>query len=121
MSQIVVEPAREADLPAVRALLEATWHDTYDPPIGAERVTEITRTWHSVKTLSRQLAMEDTAFLVARDGDAIVGHLFADFRHKPVLILRRVYVLPARQREGIGTTLVAAAIAAFPRAEAMRL
>lgn len=105
----------------MRALLVETWHDTYDRLIGAERVTELTDSWHSPEALSRQLAMDGTAFLVARDGGAIAGHLFADGRHMPVLLVRRVYVRPARQRQGIGTRLLQAAAAAFPQAEAMRL
>jgi hypothetical protein len=30
-----------------------TWHDTYDPLLGRERVTEITNRWHAVEALAR--------------------------------------------------------------------
>ena len=37
-----VRSAGERDLAAVRELLVETWHATYDPIYGAERVTAIT-------------------------------------------------------------------------------
>ena len=37
-----VRTASARDLPAIRALLVATWHDTYDGIYGVERVTAIT-------------------------------------------------------------------------------
>ena len=39
-TDVLIRPAAPADLPAVRALLVETWHDTYDALLGAERVTE---------------------------------------------------------------------------------
>ena len=55
MADILLRPAAADDLPAVRALLVETWHDTYDALLGAQRVTEITTDWHSIKNLRRQL------------------------------------------------------------------
>jgi len=39
-----VRTASERDLKAVRDLLVETWHATYDPFYGVERVTAITTT-----------------------------------------------------------------------------
>ena len=71
---VLIRPATPDDLPAVRALLVETWHDTYDALLGAERVTEITNSWHSIENLGRQLDVPDTSFLVAEEDGAIVGH-----------------------------------------------
>ena len=49
-----VRSASERDLAAVRALLVETWHATYDPIYGAERVTAITDDWHSMRLAEGQ-------------------------------------------------------------------
>jgi ribosomal protein S18 acetylase RimI-like enzyme len=120
-SAFAIRPAAPADLPAVRALLVDTWHDTYDVMIGAEKVTDITDRWHSVENLARQLALPETSFLVAEQAGAIIGHAFADARRPPALFLTRLYVHPDRQRGGVGRRLLEAAIARHPAAEIIRL
>jgi ribosomal protein S18 acetylase RimI-like enzyme len=118
---VLVRPARSDDLSAVRDLLVTTWHDAYDALIGANKVTEITDSWHSVENLARQLAVPDTSFLVAEEEAAIVGHAFANARHRPVLFLTRLYVRPDRQRHGIGTRLLAEAIERHGGCDRVRL
>jgi ribosomal protein S18 acetylase RimI-like enzyme len=120
-TELVIRPASPDDLPAVRELLVETWHDTYDPLLGAAKVTEITDDWHSLANLERQLAVPDTVFLVAAEEGRITGHLFANGRQLPLLILSRLYVLPAFQRRGVGARLLAAALAHFPQARSIGL
>lgn len=120
-ANILIRLAAPADVEAVRRLLVETWHDTYDSLIGAEKVAEITNSWHSIENLSRQLTMPDTSFLVAEEDGAIVGHLFANAQRPPVLTLSRLYVLPDRQRRGIGGRLMAEAIARHSACDVMRL
>jgi ribosomal protein S18 acetylase RimI-like enzyme len=120
-TNILIRLGRPADIEAVRRLLVETWHDTYDSLIGAEKVTEITNSWHSIENLSRQLTMPDTSFLVAKEDGAIVGHLFANGQRPPVLMLSRLYVLPDRQRRGIGGRIIAEAIARHSNCDVMRL
>jgi ribosomal protein S18 acetylase RimI-like enzyme len=119
--QITIREAEPPDLAAVRALLVETWHDTYDALIGTEKVTEITDSWHSIENLKRQLAMPATAFFVAEQAGAIVGHAFANGQRPPSLMLSRLYVLPLSQRRGIGTLLLAAAIERYPACNVVRL
>jgi ribosomal protein S18 acetylase RimI-like enzyme len=118
---IRVRPAGRDDLEAVRGLLVVTWHDTYDPLLGGEKVEAITNAWHAVEVLAQQLDGTETSFLVAESADGIVGHAFADARRPPVLLLARLYVLPAQQRRGIGTQLLAAAIVRHPNLTLLRL
>ncbi len=119
--ELLIRPAEERDLTDVRALLVETWHDTYDALIGPERVTEITNSWHAIDKLKQQLALPDCSFLVAEDGGAIVGHVFANAQRPPVLSVSRLYVAPARQRQGIGKRLLDAAIARHPGCDTIRL
>jgi ribosomal protein S18 acetylase RimI-like enzyme len=119
--EVLIRPATPDDLPAVRALLVETWHDTYDALLGAERVTEITDAWHSVESVARQLDVPDTSFLVAEEDGEIVGHAFASAQKPPVLAIARLYVRPDRQRRGIGASLIASAMARHRESEIMRL
>ena len=117
----LIRPAGPSDIPGVRALLVETWHDTYDALIGAEKMAEITSSWHSLDNLRHQLGVPDSSFLVADDQGAIVGHAFANAQRPPALFLTRLYVLPTQQRRGIGKSLLQAAIARHPACEVVRL
>jgi ribosomal protein S18 acetylase RimI-like enzyme len=121
MPDLKIRSAIEADLPAVRALLVTTWHDTYDRLIGATKVSEITNSWHSIENLTRQLALADTSFLVADEAGKIIGHAFAHAQRRPVLLVSRLYVLPSAQRRGIGARLLAEVMSRHPACDVARL
>jgi ribosomal protein S18 acetylase RimI-like enzyme len=120
-SNILIRLAAPADVKAVRSLLVETWHDTYDSLIGAEKVTEITNSWHSIENLSRQLTMPDTSFLVAEEAGLIVGHILATAQKPPFMMISRLYVRPDRQRRGIGSRLVDASAARHQNCDTLRL
>lgn len=117
-----VRTASERDLVAVRELLVETWHATYDPIYGAERVTEITNSWHSMASLNRRLTRPNSEFLVADDGKEIAGMAFAaaDAEGKAVM-LHQLYVLPRFQGHGVGGMLLDEILNCFPDAERVRL
>ena len=72
-----VRTASERDLDEIRALLVATWHDTYDSIYGADRVTEITDDWHAVDVLRQRLTQQHSEFIVADNGEKICAVAFA--------------------------------------------
>ena len=111
---IVIRPATPDDIGKVRSLLVATWHDTYDGLLGVERVTDTTDRWHALDVLATQSARPSASFLVALQDDDVVGHAFAVEQDGGVLFLSRLYVLPARQRQGIGGELLRAALGRHP-------
>lgn len=84
-TSLIIERARPDDLPAVRRLLEANRL----PTDGID-------------------AHMDTA-IVARTGRDVVGCAALE-RHADGVLLRSVAVAPARQRQGLGHQLVAAAL-----------
>ncbi|HEX2146950.1 MAG TPA: GNAT family N-acetyltransferase [Pseudorhizobium sp.] len=121
IAEFHVRPAQRDDLADVRDLLVETWHDSYDALLGPETVTKITGEWHSIEALSRQLDLPDTAFLVAEAKGRILGHVFANARELPVLVIARLYVRPSWQRRGIGKSLLDAAAAIGPEIRRIRL
>jgi ribosomal protein S18 acetylase RimI-like enzyme len=58
-------------------------------------------------------------FLVATEGNGVVGHALGRADAGGEIVLSRLYVLPARQSEGIGRRLLHALLDTFPGAVAM--
>lgn len=115
-----IRRATEADVPAVRALLAATWRDTYGAFLPLEAIERVTEVWHATSALAAELAQPTTFTAVAEDESGIVGMVTADGRPDAVEIAR-LYVLPSAQRRGLGRQLLAAALAAFPDRTSARL
>ena len=120
-SELRIRPAIRDDIGAIRRLLVETWHDTYDPLLGREKVTEITDRWHAEDVLVRRLETPDSSCLLAELGREAVGHALAHARQAAILVLARLYVRPAYQRQGIGGRLLAALIERHPEASRIRL
>lgn len=118
---LIIRAATEQDLERVHDLLIETWHDTYDSLIGHDKVVEMTGLWHSPRALATQLAAPAVSFLIAEDEARIVGHAYAQAPAPDLLVLRRLYVLPGRQRQGIGVALLADLDLRHPTARRVRL
>ncbi|TYR33680.1 GNAT family N-acetyltransferase [Mesorhizobium microcysteis] len=117
-----VRTASPRDLEAVRALLVATWHDTYDAIYGVERVNEITEDWHSIASLEARLERPNSEFLVADDGTRIGGVAFASAADDgKTVMLHQLYVQPDCQGRGIGGLLLDEIESCFPDADKVRL
>ncbi len=117
-----VRTASERDLPAVRALLIETWHDTYDLLYGRERVVEITNSWHSPEALKARLKRPDSEFVLADSGQTIGGMAFAVAENEGRSIrLHQLYVHPSCQGNGIGLALFSEIAQCFPEAREITL
>lgn len=118
-----VRTAGKPDLETISALLADTWHDTYDAIYGAEKVDEITASWHSVSALQAHLERPDSEFIVADDGERIGGVAFAAVSDpaKKLVMLHQLYVRPDCQGQGIGGALLDEIVEAFPGATTLRL
>jgi ribosomal protein S18 acetylase RimI-like enzyme len=122
MADPAIRPARPADVPAVREVAAAAWHEAHAPIVGAERVEAVLEDWYDPEGLHEAVAA-DAPFLVAeREGD-VVG--FAAGRRDEddpgCFHLGRIYVHPDRWGEGVGTALLDAVVAAARERDADRL
>lgn len=102
---LTVEKGTAADIPAVKALVDANWREVYGPIIGAGEVDTIVSTRHAVDLMARQAADDGALFLLLRDGDEILGHAFA-VRHPDHVYLDRLHVAPGLRGGGHGTRLM---------------
>ncbi|MEM9029963.1 MAG: GNAT family N-acetyltransferase [Pseudomonadota bacterium] len=103
---ISVRHADRDDLPAVQSVLVTTWHATYDAIYGAERVAEITKSWHALEALEWQLDLPDFVRLIAVEDGQIVGTASGALVADGELKLFQLYVLPSAQRLGVGLKLL---------------
>jgi ribosomal protein S18 acetylase RimI-like enzyme len=123
MSQerIAIRRAEVTDLPNVETVARAAWPVVYAGIIPDEVQRRLLDDWYSQESLRRALAAQRSTFFVAESGEEVVA--FAQYvrRSTESVELTRIYVLPARQRGGIGTRLLDAGLAEFAREGLKRL
>ena len=120
-ADFLIRPAIPQDAEDTRRVLVETWHDTYDPLLGSDKVAEITGRWHAAEVLTQQISLPDASFLVAGHLGRLIGHAFARVPQPGVLFLSRLYVLPSWQRRGLGTRMLEAVTERHSGAARMRL
>jgi ribosomal protein S18 acetylase RimI-like enzyme len=108
----VIRRAEVTDLANVETVARATWPVAY-AGIIPEEVQRRLLDWYSRESLSRALAAQGSSFFVAESSGDVIG--FAQFvrRSAEAVELTRIYVLPDRQRSGIGMRLLDAGLTEF--------
>jgi N-acetylglutamate synthase-like GNAT family acetyltransferase len=118
-----VRTAGEEDVEKIRALLAETFHATYEPFYGADKVAQMVRSWHSASAIRSRIQKRDGEFLVADNGKEIGAMGFAAMYPKmaKTTMLHQLYVKPSCQNGGIGRDIFAELESCFPDAEIMRV
>jgi len=108
---VVIRRAEAADLSKVKTVARTTWPVAYAGIIPDAVQQRLLNRWYSPESLRGTLTVRGSSFLVAESRGAVVG--FAQFvrRSTESAELTRIYVLPARQRGGIGTRVLEAGLA----------
>ena len=110
--QVEVRDAGIDDAREIQRVARTTWDHTYRESIPASVRAEFISQAYSRYVLRRRL--ESNVFLVAAEGEEILG--FADFRSlsETEVELSAIYVLPEMQGRGIGARLLEEGIGRFP-------
>ena len=110
---VVVRRAEMTDLSEVETVARATWRVAYTGIIPDEVQRRLLDSWYSPESLRRTLATTRSSFFVAESKGAVIG--FAQFVHRSELLveLTRIYVLPDKQRSGVGMRLLDAGLVEF--------
>jgi ribosomal protein S18 acetylase RimI-like enzyme len=118
-----VRTASDRDLEPVRTLLTRTFHATYDPFYGKDKVQQMINAWLTADAVKARIEKKGGEFLVADDGKRIGGMGYAAMSTKmtKTALLHQLYVAPDFQRQGIGRDIFAELETCFPDAEIMRL
>jgi ribosomal protein S18 acetylase RimI-like enzyme len=106
----VIRRAEMTDLSKVETVARATWPVAYAGIIPDEVQRRLLDRWYSRESLSHALAAQGSSFFVAESSGNVIG--FAQFVHRSAAAveLTRIYVLPDRQRSGIGQRLLDAGL-----------
>ena len=111
------------DAQSVASLLRACWAEAYGGLLSPEALALIAQEWHHPDLLCRQITNPRAFFGLARtETGALVG--VATVKQSldgAVLSVQRLYVLASYQRQGIGSQLLSAALAAFPVPQRLEL
>ena len=116
-----IRRAGVTDLPNIETVARTAWPIVYAGIIPDEVQRRLLDDWYSQESLRRALAAPRSAFFVAESSGEVVA--FAQYvrRSTESVELTRIYVLPARQRGGIGTLLLDAGLAEFAEEGLKRL
>ena len=106
LERVVTRRAEVTDLSKVETVARATWPVAYAGIIPDEVQRRLLDRWYSWESLSQALAAQGSSFFVAESGGDVIG--FAQFvrRSAESVELTRIYVLPDRQRSGVGRRLL---------------
>ncbi len=116
-----IRSADHDDLKNVRELLERTWHATYDEVYGVDKVNSINESWHSLDALRKRLNKPYSEFVIADDGEEILGVAYASLSDERTAMLHQLYINPEAQGRGAGRALLVEMESAFPSATKIRL
>lgn len=114
---ITIKKATVSDLPALRQLAEASFIATYAAHNPPHIIEPYIKGAFSNEQLQEELEDSANSFFVAVDGDSFVGYLklrvgeIPDCISNPKSIeIERIYADPDRKRQGIGSSLINAAV-----------
>lgn len=108
-TNVRVRAATRADLPGVAGVAGRTWRAAYAGLIPEADVERFLASVYSPANLERTLLSLGAGFLVATDGDEIVGYAMSGRNREGDGELFAIYVLRERQGAGIGRRLWMAA------------
>ena len=106
----IIRRAQVTDLSKVETVARATWPVAYAGIIPEDVQRLLLDRWYSPESLRRALAAQGSRFFVAEWSGEVIG--FAQFVRRSAESgeLTRIYVVPDRQRSGIGMQLLDAGL-----------
>ncbi len=119
---MMVLPVTEADIDAVHRVMVETWHDTYNGILSPEVIQFADALWFDPPVLWK--SVEDPDVFLGKavlSSGTVAGVIILKRYTETGVVVGRVYVLPAFQRQGIGSMLLREGLRRFPGARVIRL
>ena len=107
---IDIRSAEPPDAEAIRTVARGSWHAVYDDILGPETVDRTVDDWYGLDSLRRVIGDPEHVVSVAEDGGSeVIGfaHVGPQPEAETLAELYRIYVLPVRWGEGVGSRLLA--------------
>lgn len=103
---------------AVRALAHRIWPQAYAGILTKEQIENMLSKIYSLENLRAEMEAGHRFWLAA---DADLAAFASAYTDGQTLWIKKLYVLPTRQGQGIGTSLIRTIVAAFPQASELKL
>ncbi len=118
---ITVRPAQARDVGGIEGVARQTWGATYAGIISPESQQRLLESFYSSSALEEALRQEKSWFFVAEEEGEVVGYAQFVIQEDGDGQLTRIYVLPEKQRQGMGRLLMEAGIRALGAEGSARL
>ena len=118
---LTIHRAQIEDIPGIKAVLAATWADTYSLLLSESSIAIATAEWHSPKVLESEINRPSTFPGIAKSGSSEIVGMITAHSQGELLLIARLYVLPKYQRQGIGKRLMEESFRAFPQTRRVQL
>jgi ribosomal protein S18 acetylase RimI-like enzyme len=104
------------DIPAIQAVARIAWEDTYQDIMRPQTRSQFLEEFYSTDALAKAISLSVGGIWVAERDRSVVGFLqVVAMLDKPGLELSRLYVLPERQRQGVGQDLLRFVLSQYPK------
>ncbi|MDN4595453.1 GNAT family N-acetyltransferase [Polycladomyces subterraneus] len=108
--ELLLRPMYTTDIPGVKKVAEETWWSTYRPILKEESIRRFLQVSYCEEALEQALEAHQRAavslFWVAVQEGAVIGFVEAMRETDSMFELRRLYVKPEVQRQGVGRRLL---------------
>lgn len=119
MSRLYVYEADETDLPTVAAMARRIWPVVYRDILLPEHIESILARVYDVPNLKQEMK-DGHRFWIARSGVEMAGYASA-FLSGGEVWLKKLYVDPQAQNQGVGRLLLAEIMVRFPYSDSVKL
>ncbi|MFL0249517.1 GNAT family N-acetyltransferase [Clostridium neuense] len=118
---ISVVRANENEADEIKKLLNLVWLDTYREFFSQKTVDYIINQSQTVSKFKAEIQDKKILFLVAKDSESKVVGLATAQEEEDGIFLKRLYIHPDCQRNGIGIKLLSGVIESFKKASRIYL
>jgi GNAT superfamily N-acetyltransferase len=101
-----IEPADEAAIPVIGRLAHSIWHEHYPSIISTAQIDYMLDRGYSAHALARFVTEPDAGLALAQEGNEPIGFAAWYRVDAKAMKLDKLYVLPQRQRRGVGRALI---------------
>ena len=103
--QLTIRPASQKDIEAIRKIAFETWPLAYEKILGKEQLSYMLDRMYSVVSLMEQMNGHHSFFIAIQDIKPI-GFASYSVIDKTIFKLQKLYVLPGKQKTGVGQKLL---------------
>ncbi|MBI3509784.1 MAG: GNAT family N-acetyltransferase [Bacteroidetes bacterium] len=120
MSDLILRPASETDIPVIIQLADRIWKEHYSPIIGLPQVEYMLTKSYSSSSIREQMESGERFFL-AYENKIPIGYISVLEKNDGEYFLHKFYIEMKEQGRGLGKKIFGMMVEKFPACNSMRL